>query len=286
MRQFLKVIFLIMAIYSVANSQNTKSYFEMGEHARENQQFKEAIKYFNFAIQREDGNRPKAITNLCFCYWRIGDYSNAVKYGLKSLDFPLLDSELGPIYQYIGESYIKLNMLDKAFTYFDKGKKIDEIFGIPKEYRFLRDGWEYITTNGYDDIYYKKKSIVKLSAGKFKAWIKLYWNGLSMSNEDLEEVKSLGSISNALEIVRNRIYVKRGNTQFSLNLWEFDLINKKIRTASINKYDNLGNLIKYYSYENESDYVSNNDWDSIVPGTVGEEVFNFVNNQIKIKKEK
>lgn len=109
--------------------------------------------------------------------------------------------------------------------------------------------WKWITSNDSTTIYFDKDSIRKSEHNKYFVWIKREYT-------ESEGVKESSRLKLAEPI------------SYQLSRWEFDYKNESIRTQSVVIYDKNGTTLASYT-----DKYSLNQFDPIIPGSIGEEIF-------------
>ena len=134
--------------FKLITKPNFNHFYELANFYKTNQYFKESIKYYSLALKElEDGHFliPKILDRRGTSYERLGDWKNAEKDLLKSLEI-------------IPDQPHVLNYL--AYSWIDKGINLDEGLEMLKKATKLKKNDGYIIDSlGW--AYYAKKDYVK-----------------------------------------------------------------------------------------------------------------------------
>lgn len=276
------IVFLLVSLSPITIlSQDTQSslYYSLGSYSMQEYNYEEALKNFQLSIKYNEPKIKEATIESGVCNKILGNYQEAIKFGEKALQYELEDWEKGRVYWLIGVSYGFLEDYKTAFSYFELMKQSSNLYDIPEEFKSVKEGWYYITQSNYDNIYYNKNTIKKNEKGKINVWLKWYWDEKTMNEEDREKIFKYGNDTEAVNRRINEIMKERENVSYTLNYVEYDFINNQTRLLEAIKYDKKGNVLESISWENSEDDKVDSKWSNIVPGSVGEMVFNKLKNK-------
>lgn len=261
----------IWSFTNVLKSQdlNGSSYFTLGSNSMQDKNYEDALTYFKLAIEQNEPNTKNATIEAGICCKILGNYKAAITFGKKALKYELTNYEKGRIYWLIGNSYGFMEDFNSAFKYFKLMKFTSDFYDIPVEFIFVKEGWYFLAQLDRDYIYYNKNRVKKIGNGKFKFWFKRYWDEKTMSEEDWKKIFEYGNDEQAVERRINEIKSERKYVSYSLTYEEYDLNNNRSRFLEAIDYDNKGNVIQQYNWENSS----TSSWTNIVPGSVGELIY-------------
>lgn len=239
------------------------------------QNYEEALKNFELSIKYNEPKIKEATIEAGVCNKILGNYQEAIRFGKKASQYELSDWEKGRVYWLIGSAYGFLEDYKSAFNYFNLMKEASDFYDVPEEFKFVKEGWIYITQTGYDNIYYNKNTINKVGKSKIKIWLKWYWDEKSMNTDDWNKIYKYGNDSEAVDRRINEIMVERENVSYTLYFEEYDFSNNRSCLLEAVKYDNKGNVLSRISFENSSD----KSWMNVIPGSVGELIYNTLKNK-------
>jgi len=268
------LIFIVLLFTPTYFAQN----LDLAENYYKDYDYKNALKYFLKADANNETGDEKLFYKIAYCYIKTEGYKKALQYLPKGLKTSINGIDSSGIYWLYTECYFKLDQMKKMSTYFHLAQKTGPFLDfIPREHRFYEEGFDYITTSDIEDIYFKPKSIIR-QKNIVKVWLKYYWDGLNILPQDEEKLQPLVWENNKLywdETLKKRkeIELKRNQEQHRLMLIEFDCINRLSKVDEVIKYDKYGNAIESYNFTETNSKNYNNGWDSIVPGSVFEEIF-------------
>ena len=95
-----------------------------------------------------------------------------------------------------------------------------------------------------------------------------------MLEKDWVEVYKNGGDTQAVNQRINEITIERGYVSYTLTYKEYDFINNRTLLLELIKYDKKGNVLESNSFNNIGNTKVDSDWMNIVPGSVGETIFN------------
>ncbi len=255
-------------------------YYSLGSYSMQENKYEEALENFKLSIKLNEPKIKESTIEAGVCDNILGNYKEAIKYGEKALLYKLSDSEKGIVYWLLGKSYGFLENYKTAFTYFDLMEKVSNLYKIPIEFKFVKEGWIYITQSNYDNIYYNKNTIKKSEKGKIKIWLKWYWDGKTFNDEDLKKISEYGGDTTAVNRRINEIMTERENVSNTLYYEEYDFNNNRTSLLEILQSDNTGEIINNKSwFGNGTAQHSANNWSNVVPGSTGDFIFNILKNK-------
>lgn len=128
--------------YKMSDSDDANNFYESGNQAYENKDYKGAIKYYGRALKK-DPEFIYAIDNTGLAYRQLNDNKKAIKYYRKSLS---IYPEGSLALQNLGVAYTNLNQLHEAMDCYDKlayfyPEDPEGYFGIGKVY-FLSEQYD------------------------------------------------------------------------------------------------------------------------------------------------
>lgn len=284
-KSIITFIYFILLYPIVIIPQETESFFDwqssfhyfigfklMGENKIE-----EAFKHFQLSINQNEPEFIESIIRACECQKMLNNYREAIKYCKKALKYQLEDGKKGRVYELLGYSYGFLEDYKTAFQYFNLMKQASDLYDIPDEFIFIKDGWYFIAHSEYDYIYYNKSSVKNKGRGTINIWLKWYWDEIRLSYEDYTNIYNNDisyDYSSAINKRIKEVKEERKNVKYSLCFYDYDFVNRRYRLLELIKYDTKGRVIESFSWQKSPDNKIDSNWNSIVPGSVGEIIFN------------
>ena len=197
--------------FNLLSNPNFQHYFELANFYKDNEYYKESIKYYSLALRKVKSDHflvPKILDRRGTSYERIGDWENAEIDLLKSL-------EISPNQAHV------LNYL--AYSWIDKGINLDKGLKMLKKANEIRKGDPYIIDSlGW--AYYAKENYTEAEKFLQKAVELLpldpiindhYADVLWMQNKDIQARYTWEYI---FKIRENRTRIKRKDKQ-KINFW-------------------------------------------------------------------
>ncbi|HSP87048.1 MAG TPA: tetratricopeptide repeat protein [Ignavibacteriaceae bacterium] len=273
----ISIVFLLVSMVpniTLPQETNGSLYYSLGENAMQINNYEEAIKNFKLSIKHNEPEIKKATIEICFCYKTMENFKEAINWGKKALLYDLTVFEKYAVYRAIALSYGYSGDDDNASKYFELIKEFVSDYNIPGEWEFVKDGWYYIADSDYDAIYYNKNTIKKNGKGKIFIWLKWYWDGKGLHEEDWVKIYKNGNdtavVNQRTNERINEIMQDRENVSYTLKYYEYDFINNHRRLIELIEYDKKGNVLSSINFNNEK---VDSEWSNIVPGSIGEKVF-------------
>lgn len=234
-----------------------------------NAEYNEALKIF-LELDKKNYKYSESIKNkIAFCYRNLGDKKEAIKWfkaALKEKD--LIDPIKASINMSLGFLYIDTGQKKLAKQHFREADKLGILY--PIEYKYEDEGWFYIGHAEREAVYYNPKSLKKIKSGIYRVWTKWLWDENSLDDDDFKgTIRTVENVENR----KNEILKEREGVYYSIYLSEYNCIQSQTRVLSVTDYDKKGNVIKTLNYNNEN---SNQEWDYIVPGSIGEQIINKI----------
>lgn len=277
LKSSLRLFFLVLLFTTTYFPQN----LELANNYYKKYDYDNALKYFLKAETNKETGYQQAFYEIANCFKNVKKYSEAIQYLNKALKTPSKTYNKYLIYWLYAECYYKLNHLSSMSKYFHLAQKTSPVPDYtPKAYRFLLDGYEYITTSDIEDIYLKTNSL-KQRGNIIKVWLKYYWDGVTIHRED--ELKLASLVDHNIELYwkkRNKAVLdiknKRYNMKYYLQYVEIDSKNNLYNVLMVYKYDDKGNVIKYHDFSDVNSILPNKGWTTILPNSVMGKIFEYI----------
>ncbi len=248
----------------------------------------------------KDSSNSSFCSELSFSFFDKQQYQKAIQWLKNQIKIEVKDQErnklslcrslisIGTIYEQ------NLNDHNKAIEFFNFANKLG--YPYPLEYVFENEGWYYITKNKTEYFYFLKKSIQKKDTN-YLCWIMTYWDGRKSGNyflDDLMDCRVIDStyslfpdlnIDSCMNLYYSSVAAiakEKENHVKTKNLYEFDLVNSRLRLIQFINYDALeevkaGSVIDLKKEPNEG-------WEYTTPNSIGELWLDCVKNQVRKKK--
>lgn len=277
MRRQSVLIILSIFIFSLAsmaqNIARAENYFQKRD-------FESALKYYRKAVENKENGYRSVYKNVVLCYTGCGNYQGAINYLSNCLGNSPSMIDSANIYCLYAQCYFELHNQRKAVQYMRLARHISPVVVIPKECRFIEQGYEYITTIGIEDIYYNpgkivhKKDIVRVS-------VKHYWDGSTIMPDDKVKLNALANNNIERYWKEWRRYVgeidaERYGTVYSIWHLEFNCNKEEYRLLKVVEYDKNNNILRSQNYEEADGTLNAGIWKPIVKRSSVEEVFHKV----------
>jgi tetratricopeptide (TPR) repeat protein len=246
----------------------------------ENENWVKVIEYFLLAIESKEISE-KSYFEVGLFYLKLNDYQNALKYFKKRFALCTESEDENRVYEQLIICYFNLNDMKNASLCYKKAKLNDSKFDN-RYMRFEEDGSKYLTSFEIEDVYYQLKTLRRDKEGLIQVWLKIYWDSSTIPREDSDEIEKKASLySENLALYfeylgsltvqkRKEIEEERKGKIYEMRIMEFDCVGRRDRILQGFDYDKYGNEIHNYDFTLSQKHLKGEDWDLIVPGTVGE----------------
>jgi tetratricopeptide (TPR) repeat protein len=272
-----KILFLFLIFTAAHFSQN----LEKAERYYKKYEYANALKYFLKAETQKEEGYKLTYYEIAYCLKNIKEYKKAISYLNKSLKVSSKAYNKYSIYWLYAECYYMLGEYHKMSGYFRLAKEASPVPDfIPTADRFLLDGYEYITTSDIEDIYLKTNSLKK-QGNIIKVWLKYYWDGITIPEQD--ELKLTPLVNSDIKLYwqkRNQeiedIKLRRYYMKYYLQYIEFDRDNNTYNVLKVNKYDDKGNVLQSDDLSGVNEILPNKGWSSIFPNSLISTIYQYI----------
>lgn len=262
------VILCLVLLFSLKIFPQNDLKLEKAYNYFEKENYSEALKIF-LELDKNNYQAPQNTKNqIGLCYRNMGKIKEAIKWFKKALSESnneaiqaLIHTNLGNVYMIDGQKKI-------AKKHFLEADKLGILF--PIEYKYEDEGWFYVCHAERDAIFYQPKTMKKKKGQIYRVWTKWVWDENRFNEDDYRGM--LGSVED-IERRKKEILKEREGVYYSIYLSEYNCIQSQTRVLSVTDYDKKGNVIKALNFNKGN---SNQEWDYIVPGSIGEQIINKI----------